>query len=148
MYTVLRYVHLRHAFKSNIASSIELYIEKQKIRLPILEPPFRSSFASARLSLAYFHSFRNTVWAVLFFSCNHCNILSFITQSHPALDACTALSTETQRQTERSRPALRQHSKLPNIPCFPIVSRCFENFHITSYHPNPHCTSPAPLPRK
>lgn len=46
-----------------------------------------SPFSHHQVSVWTFPSFRNTVWAALFFSCNHCNTVSFLTQSHPVLDA-------------------------------------------------------------
>lgn len=76
-------------------------------------------FCISKAQFGHFPSFRNSVWAALFFTCNHCNIISFLTQSNSVLDA--RLVPPTQSSAKVSRPALLEHSSLGNCPCFPIL---------------------------
>ncbi len=101
-------------------------------------------FCISKTQCGSFSLIRNIMWAGLLLSCNHCNAVSFLTQSHPVWGAGMVLPTETKRLTEGSRPALLEHYTLQHTPCFQIVSRCFGNLNITFDHSHPYRTPPTP----
>lgn len=137
------------ALHPNTASSIELYSRAIIKRKNSLERPFIGSVSiQFCINKAPFGSFsliwEHCVFFLLFFSssCNHCNIISFRTQSHPVLDARLVPSSRLaiQRQTRRA-----QQTRPPRV--FPAHSRRVHNFYTASSHPNHRCTPPIPRGR-
>lgn len=112
---------------SNTVSSMELHSLKGETRWLSPEAPdffwlTQNPFLHQRGSvLDIFPHTGNTVWAALFFTCNHCNTISFffffLTQSPPLF---WMLHQVTPTQTELSRPALlhstAQHAHSPPCP--------------------------------